>query len=227
MKSTADNRFPANLGFTPGKLVLIAVLALVLVGTLVYQFIGTDAGPVVYTKRTPHPSQDETANSPTASGSNGAPAIRAVAGKWPQISVSEASRFDPFAFPEELSPTRTQSANARALLQPLHVESAEDTANADSLELSHGKSPPSAGGHHPESRPQERKRRLEEQQAVAAELQRRGVGMIFRTSRGSVARLGDLEVRVGDQLNGLRVVEINSEGIRLVAEPEDHNAKTE
>ena len=227
MTSIAPHHPSGQLGFSPGKIALIAGLALILVGTIVYQFGGSDSGPATYTKRSQQSTEGGgAANSPTTG--NLAPAtIRAVGGKWPEISVLEASQFDPFAFPDALSASRSQSANAGALLQPLQVGSAGHSANANSSASPGAKSHPSAGDPHAESRPQEMKRRLEEQQAVAAELQRRGVGMIFRTSQGSVARLGDLEVRVGDVLNGLRVTEISADGIRLVPDVEDQESKTE
>jgi hypothetical protein len=217
MNSAAPN--PTS-GFTPGKIGLIAVLAVLLVGTIVYQFSGTSSSPPTYTKRASLANADDQANPTTASNQTGI-ALRAVGGKWPQISAAEASEFDPFAFPLALSKSSSQSAHSRSALQSLQVESSEHSANSNLTEHVGGKSPPSGGAGLAESRPEALKRRLEEQQAVAAELQRRGVGLVFQTSQGSVARLGDLEVRVGDVLNGLRVVEINADGIRLIPEAVD------
>ncbi len=44
-------------------------------------------------------------------------------------------------------------------------------------------------------------------------LQAKGVDMILRSPRGSVARIGDLSLRVGDVHEGLRVEEIGHNGI--------------
>ena len=215
----------ATAGFTPGKIGLIALLAIVLVGTVVYQFLETSGSPRTYTKRASRSSDEAAPASSSAPASDTrATVLRAIGGKWPQISVVEASRFDPFAFPEWMA---SRSANPRTSLQPLQIGSSGQSTNPDSTELSGGKTSPSSNGLLAESRPQEMKRRLEEQQAVAAELQRRGVGIVYQTSQGSVARLGDLEVRVGDVLNGLRVVEINADGIRLVSEDAIHGRRAE
>ena len=49
-------------------------------------------------------------------------------------------------------------------------------------------------------------------------LRARGVDMVLMSSRGCVASLGDITVREGDLIDGLRVVEIHSGGIVLSTE---------
>jgi len=46
-----------------------------------------------------------------------------------------------------------------------------------------------------------------------ASLRAKGVDMIIRSPRGSVARIGDLSLRVGDVHEGLRVEEIGQRGV--------------
>ena len=58
----------------------------------------------------------------------------------------------------------------------------------------------------------------EQRTTLMASLQSQGVDLVLMTSRGKVARIGDLDVHEGDLLEGFRVVEIHSRGIVLAEE---------
>ena len=63
---------------------------------------------------------------------------------------------------------------------------------------------------------------------LLASLRSSGVDMVLMGSHGKVAHIGDLKVREGDLLEGLRVVEIHSRGIVLKRElpPEETGQQT-
>lgn len=209
-------------GFTPAKIGLVILLSVVLAGTLAFQFLGDGSQQVVVTNRNSQPGGEAVAPRASSPGSAEARGRTPMAhGKWAPMSLADATAFDPFAFPIALSKGKTAASNSEPLLQPLQLESAAQTATAHPPESSASKSNPSEGDGRADSRTPEAKRRLEEQRAIAAELQRRGVGVILRTSTGSIARIGDLELRVGDVVNGLRVAEIGPQGVRFVADADE------
>jgi hypothetical protein len=53
-------------------------------------------------------------------------------------------------------------------------------------------------------------------QETLALLREKGVGMIWSTPQGYVATIGQRELRVGDEFDGLRVLEIGPRGVVLV-----------
>jgi hypothetical protein len=95
-----------KVGATPSKLVLIAVLAVVFVGVLVFQFSGKEEPPPPREKTgasesRPRPAAGRTrvAASPRGDGD-----VRRKDRTWPQIALKEVLQHDPFAVPRALRP---------------------------------------------------------------------------------------------------------------------------
>jgi hypothetical protein len=109
--------------------------------------------------------------------------------EWPALSIAQVISHNPFALPDTLRPEGGAWANG---------ENSETTA----IDM-------------PPNILEMRRRRVE----LLASLRRQGVDMILMTPQGRVARVGDLSLRVGDVVEGLKVQQINSTGIVFVEEP--------
>jgi hypothetical protein len=196
----ADSTGMSKIGATPGKLVLVGVLAIILISVLVFQTGGTDAPaasaekpkPALRTRPTrPHQRRARRQAVTKASVTQGdlEPSPR-EARPWSEARLEEVLQYDPFAVPEALAPP----------------EPARRTTT--------GKDP--AAGSQPEAVKKQR------EQALAA-LRHQGVQMIFFDEDEQVALLGDRMVRVGDTLDGFRVLAIGPEGITLSEQHTDPN----
>lgn len=198
---------------TPGKMAVIGLLGVVLIGVVAMQFSGDEGTPGLVKRRAPKSGSSAAAENPAAPP----PAVARV--RWPEISREEVLAFDPFALPLPLR-------------DPLPVDdslTAEETA--DSMLPANSAQPASPDqmaadlaakeqARETRMRAQERKSRITRMRTTATELQKQGVGVVLTTSAGGVARIGEQEVRVGDVINDvLRVVEITSLGIIVEEAP--------
>ena len=176
-------------GLSLGKVIVIGVLAVVLLLVIVFQF----GGPKENHKLSPVAPQ-KTAAEFRSTGSSGAKAPETAAKRpetpWPTFSVAEVVSSNPFTLPEVLRPIPEAA-------QTLTPSSTIGGAEATVLALG-------------SARDREMRRRQAE---FIAGLRARGVDMILRSPRGSVARIGELSLRVGDVHEGLRVEEIGTNGI--------------
>jgi hypothetical protein len=180
-------------GATPGKLALIAVLAVVLVGVLVYQFSGSEEPP----PPRKHPNVGRPAAARPAAGSTrvAAGGTRVAAPKpdhtvvpktdrqWPKIALEEVLQHDPFALPTALQPPAPK--------KPAVAVASQAPDKARQAEV-----------------------RRQREQALAA-IRAQGVQMVFVGKEKRVAIIGDRRVRVGDVFDGFRVTDIGSDGVTL------------
>ena len=184
-------------GATPGKLALVAVLAVVLVVVLIVQFSGGEQPPAAgrtadkgdgaspARSRRP-PSEHSPARNSPAKEQPSPPRPRRLGKPWPRIPAEEAKQYDPFAvtelFVRFLAPA------------PKNPETAAAKSQAELEQL------------------QQWNKQLQD---ALAKIKLQGVTAILENENGAAAAIGDEVVRVGDIVVGFRVIEITKEGITL------------
>lgn len=126
----SNPRAKDRLGATPGKLALIALLAVVLVGVIVGQFSDTpgpnDVVPQKVASSKTRPQ--EGAQHASASTSSIKPNQQtSKPQQWPRLSVEEASAFDPFSAIGPLAPPPIEA------MQPIAEDEKEDSPAMEKL----------------------------------------------------------------------------------------------
>jgi hypothetical protein len=184
-------------GASPGRLILIGVLAVVLAVVLFLQFGGSsdddayDAAIPPKASRLPRPLVEAGNALPTTSGDAEASRewrIETVDRRnWASPDVARVVRYDPFALPA-------------AFPQP--VRTAEGT-------LVDGEGAVVDAGFSEERRAQD----MAAIQAKLEELKQRGVRVIISGHKEAAAVVGDRTVRVGDDLEGFTVKAIEADGV--------------
>jgi len=176
-------------GLTPGKAIMIGVLTVVLLIVIVTQFGGKKKIVAVETRsrRTVSESSESTSSGATTGAS--IPTKRSEK-PWPTFDVAAVVASNPFMLPEVLLGGGEATKNLTATSET--GETAESLAALESAKV------------------REMRRRQAE---FMTSLRAKGVDMILRSPRGSVARIGDLSLRVGDIHEGLRVEEIGQNGV--------------
>ena len=181
----ADPGVKSKVGATPGKLVLIAVLAVVFLSVLLFQLTAREEPPA------PQENADASGRSHTRPTENGrsVPTLPPDNGdvlkqdrQWPKIALEEVLQHDPFALPGALLPPA----------KPSSANTAHEVPN--------------------KVRRQELQRQRE--QALAA-IREQGVQMVFLGKEEQVAIIGGRRVRIGDLFEGFRVTDIGSDGVTL------------
>lgn len=186
-------------GVTPGKLALIGVLAVVLVGVFYHQFAPEKEPAVVAPPAPPSATQ---AAAPTPPGTtDGQTAVVPAAERkktltvtnWHSPKLANVVAYDPFALPAAFPkpPTPEEAALAQSA-----AVSSEDAAKRDA-ELA------------------------EEREKSEGELQglkQQAVQVMITRNDEFVAIVGDRVVRVGDDLNGFKVIAIDSDGVHVAKE---------
>lgn len=187
----ASSGWMSKIGVTPGKLVMVGVLAAILVAVLVSQ-IGTR------TESAEEPSREQQAKRETPRSAGAAARMSAIREsevgdrkdrQWPEILLEEVIAHDPFALPEALAPPPTVDSGTGPRKQRADAQQAQ-------------------------------KLREEREKALAA-VRERGVQMVLIDQKEQVAIVGDRAVRIGEVLEGFRVVAINSAGVTLSEEAVD------
>ena len=175
---------------TLGKAVLIGGLSVVLLGVIVAQFSGKKHDATLQSPSRLSPEEQSTAPTSSSVATASASNENRAETPWPTFNVTEVVSSNPFMLPEVLVPRRE---TAQDLTSSSALGKAEATVRAfESAEL----------------------REMRRQQAeFIAGLRAKGVDMILRSPRGSVARVGELSLRVGDIYEGLRVEEIGENGV--------------
>ncbi len=169
---------------------MAAALMAVLVVVIALQFIGRSRAAAAEAKRSPTADRPSTGGGAPGAATNDSAA--ATAGDpWKQASLEDAIDYDPFTRPVAF---RAESQRA------------SPAATATALEDAEG----------------ERLERIEQARAARAaaldRLSQQGLhAFLAGGSEGNVAVIGTQPVRVGDVLNGFRVVAIDPQGI--VVEP--------
>lgn len=174
---TKSKRF----GATPGKLVLIAVLAVTLVSVVVLQLPDSKSA-AGQPEANQEDSRQETAQSRINSKSRSESTTEVSRGmpvkSWPRIPVETAIQVDPFALPPWARATPVAGPKAGP-----------------------------ASNHNSET-PREPPVSLET-------LKKQHVSIVIVADGQKVAKLGKRDVRVGDEIGGFVVAEINMDGIVL------------
>jgi len=112
---------------------------------------------------------------------------------WPEFQVEDVVKYDPFAMPAAFSRYRDQAVQDKA-------DHRQEATAAD--------------------RQRERLEELAEQDRRLTEMQQDGVkAVVGGGNRAKVAVIGSQTVRVGDELNGFRVIAIESDGVVLERPP--------
>ncbi|MCH7726756.1 MAG: hypothetical protein IH991_09790 [Planctomycetes bacterium] len=203
----ATNRRNAKKsGITPGKLILIGVLAVVLVVVIVLQ----TGGDTPTTKTNENGSNKNTvarrrkharvpAQPPQASLTSPRQAIA-----WPVMTVEEVIAHDPFALPA--LPTDVAESNLESSSEGSTADQNADTSLA----------------RQEEERRLQIEAALERQEYLLAkhralaqklgELKKKGVEMVFLGAGKPIARIGTQNVQVGDVIDGFRIVDIRMDG---------------
>jgi len=184
-------------GVTPGKLALIGVLAVVLVGVLYLQFGGSNkkasssALPPTAAAESPASSQESIAAADAALVS--ATAKRKKTGtlsSWQSPELASVVQYDPFALPASFPQSR-QIDDETALAQGA-AQTLDASAQQAALQAERTKS-----------------------QSELKGLRQQGVDVILKRESEFVAIVGDQEVHVGDQINGFTVIAIDADGVRV------------
>jgi len=176
---------------TPGKLVLIGVLTAVLAGVLYLQYApqGAPASAAPSAPRAASTAAVVAAKNPQAA----APAERKKTGKvanWHAPGLESVVAYDPFALPAAFPkpPTPEEAALAQSA-----AASTEDAAQRQAeLEAARQKSESELLG-----------------------LKQQAVKVMITRNDEFVAIVGDQVVHVGDELNGFRVIAIDSDGVHV------------
>jgi hypothetical protein len=185
-------------GLSRGKVVLIAVLAVVLVGVLYLQFGGSGGAtpePKGYVpRRTPavnvaNASPATTTDKITNAQNSSTPAIAAVvdAARWKSPDLANVVDYDPFALPATFP-------------KPKAVETAGP--NAEGLVA--------AAAADDEKKKDEARAQL---QSELQALKESGVQVIVREGDQYVAMIGDRTLRVGEDIGGFTVTGIDPGGV--------------
>ncbi len=206
------------LGATPGKLCLSVVLGIILIVVL-YSELSKGGSANAQTTTVPPPAVARPPRSTATKTTNGqnpklipadvsqlqSPNDRDI---WNAVALDSAFKHDPFAVPAAFLPPPSENS------APIAQEPTSSVPRADnSLALD--------------------KQREEREKQAAAEakarddamnaLEKQGVSLVLRDGNEWIAVVGDITIRVGDQLGAFRVVEILPDGV--VIEDPTRNAE--
>jgi hypothetical protein len=202
-----------RIGLTRGKLVLIGILAIVLVGVLYMQYgaAGTDSeaiaagAPVVSPPSPSIPSQPPeplAAASTVASARSGETPTRATGHsiesfaapadqkRWKSPELASIIQYDPFARPAAFP--RIAQILAGGDGSPGGAEDGEGASQASQLADA-----------------------VEQLRNDLEALRQRGVHVIVKQRDEYVALIGDRTIHVGDEINGFTVTSIDPQGVRV------------
>lgn len=177
-------------GATPGKLVLVAALAIVLGGVLYLQFkpaaepVSTSARPAAATASSAPAARH--VKSPSRS-TDAQPKQAVSAAGWQLPELAAVVKYDPFALPAAFP--KIQAADSQVAAQVAATSSADQRAVLEA-----------------------------EQVAAQAQLQglrQKGVDVIIKRKDTYVALVGNQEIHVGDQIDGFTVIAIDADGVKV------------
>ena len=179
-------------GATPGKLALVAVLAVVLVGVIVMQLPDRTA-PALAGRSTQTPSRsDPTSRRPaqvkatdSASSSQSDPNTdrlktteQTVPRNWPDFPMATIVAHDPLAAPEWVIAAQQHGVSARDM-EPNAI--AKSKRNADALSM----------------------------------LRKQGAKVVVISGSEKRASIGEQSVRIGETIEGFRIIDITKQGVVL------------
>jgi hypothetical protein len=181
-----------GLGLTPGKLTLIGVLAVVLLGVLYLQFGGSEAEAPT-TKPARKPRQAATA-SETAQSTSAAPKQAATSGladisAWHTPALEKVVEYDPFALPA-------------AFPQPKSSAAALELSNSSASALA--------------KFDEEARAKLQKQvESELGTMRKQGVQVILTRGDQFVAMIGGKTYHVGDEIGGFTITAIDASGVHV------------
>ena len=186
-------------GVTPGKLVLIAVLGVVLVAVLYHQFVPTasnasnsPAPPAPAARAASHLRKGIAAAEAKTTPADQSPRKKTGAvATWQSPDPTSAVKYDPFALPASF-PRPQQIDNEAGLAQDGDAQAEVAAAQQAALEA---------------------ERTQSESQLLS--LKQQGVRMVIKNDNTAVAMVGDKAVHVGDKVDGFTVIAIDSDGVTL------------
>ncbi len=181
---------PPKAGLTPGKAVLIGVLSVVFLCVIVSQFGGKKKSTAAVSPRSRRSASRSQPATESAQPAAVAPVSKRSEMPWPTFQVEQVVASNPFALPAELIEDGQDESTLTA--GPPTGEDAVSVAAVESAQIR-----------------EMRRRRVD----FLASLRATGVDMILRSPRGSVARVGDMSLRVGEVYEGLKVEAISQDGI--------------
>ena len=189
-----------RIGLTRGKMVLIGILAVALLGVIYIQY-GSDGtedavAGVDLTSETPSPprSASPAPTSPTVAASQAADALKASAPGslnptlWKTPDLTTIVEYDPFALPPAF---------------PRPVQVADGGAGEGS------------GATDAATKASQLADTVAKLRTDLDELQQRGVRVIVKQHDQYVAMIGDRTIHVGDEINGFTVTAIEPDGVRV------------
>jgi hypothetical protein len=180
-------------GVTPGKLALIGGLAIALAAVLYLQYAPSERPAAVATPMPRTATQAAANQVNSAVQGAAAPAVplkkTGTVTKWHAPNLDRVVAYDPFAlpaaFPKPQSTDEATVAQTAAATQDASQRQAE-------LEAARAKSEGELQG-----------------------LKQQAVKVMITRNDEFVAIVGDQEVRVGDELNGFKVIAIDSDGVHV------------
>ncbi|MHC4403472.1 MAG: hypothetical protein ACYTG0_27765 [Planctomycetota bacterium] len=185
----SESNTPSMLRATPRQLALVAVLSAIFVVVLIVQFGGgSDADGAVQRPKLEEESDPTASADEESRGRSHASAVATASGSvarpWPTLPPHDVLAYDPFAIPPTfLAPDRA-------------VDAATGRENGE------------------EGSFREAQRRQEEQRQALHRLRQAGVKAIVGGGDGRAAALiGSQTVRVGDSIEGLRVIAVEPDGL--------------
>lgn len=185
-------------GVTPGKLVLIAVLGVVLVAVLYHQFAPTlptapnsPAPPAPVARAASRLRKATAADAKTTSVDQSPRKKTGAVATWQSPDPTSAVKYDPFALPASF-PRPQQIDNEAGLAQAGDAQAEVAAAQQAALEA---------------------ERTQSESQLLS--LKQQGVRMVIKNDNTAVAMVGDKAVHVGDKVDGFTVIAIDSDGVTL------------
>ena len=197
----ADPQARAKPAVTPHQLVVIGVLAVILAAVLIAQFGGASAGP----------------KQADASGADRKSAVPAVPATVPKPAAAPAVRPSETATASAPAPPWPKlSADAAAQYDPFVVP------EALTRQLTEARQGPNV---HKPNNPAFPKKTGADALAALTALRNKGTAAVVRSERGAAAVIGNRVVRIGDVVEGYRVVSIDPQGILL--EPVGENSPPE
>jgi hypothetical protein len=194
-----NDNWMKKAGVTPGKLTLIGVLAVVLCVVLYQQL-----RPLVKTRNPPTQlaaAAHNDATSPQSAVSLAEPATttddsapRKKTGtvtSWQSPNLASIVQYDPFALPATFPQPQNPDEQSAIAQNAAHAE--EATADQEALEAERAKF-----------------------EGELEALRQQGVALIIKRKNAYVAVVGDQELHVGDEINGFKVIAIDTkDGVKV------------
>jgi len=193
-----QNNWAKQAGVTPGKLALIGVLAVVLVGVLYLQFAPksksapvAQLAPLAVTRAatTAAAARAAVSGQQAAAPSASERKKTLTVANWHSPQLANVVAYDPFALPDAFPKPPTPEEAALA-------QSAAATSNEDAAE-----------------KEAELAAAREKAESDLAQLKQMGVKAIIERNNKWVAIVGDKTVRVGDEIHGFRVIAIEGNDV--------------